>query len=156
MYKEIVINADPSETRIAVLEDAKLVELFVEREEERRLVGDIYKGKSTPSSRESRPPSWKSGFFPDRVPPLVRLLEPIIDIEGFDIEEVRVQSSRRPKQDLNIQDHLKKGQEEMVQVIKEPIGQKGPKVTRRLSLPGVSRPHARPQARGRLAEDRRP
>ena len=45
MFREIVINVDPNETRIAVLEDTKLVELFVERADDRRLVGDIFKGK---------------------------------------------------------------------------------------------------------------
>src|SRR5512140_1473518 len=45
MRKEIVVNADPNETRIAILEDRQLVELLVERPDERRIVGDIYKGR---------------------------------------------------------------------------------------------------------------
>ena len=135
MYKEIVINADPSETRIAVLEDAKLVELFVEREEERRLVGDIYKGKVNAVLPGIQAAFLEVGLSRTAFLHSSDLLESIIDIEGFDIEEAS-SGPRRPKQDLNIQDHLKKGQEVMVQVIKEPIGQKGPKVTCRLSLPG--------------------
>src|SRR5438128_8409386 len=45
MKREILINAAPRETRIAILEDGKLVELLVDRPEARRMVGDIYLGK---------------------------------------------------------------------------------------------------------------
>ena len=45
MHKEIVIHADPKETRVAILEDKSLVELLAERPDTRRIVGDIYKGK---------------------------------------------------------------------------------------------------------------
>src|SRR5690242_19272521 len=45
MKREILINATPRETRIAILEDAKLVELLVDRPENRRMVGDIYLGR---------------------------------------------------------------------------------------------------------------
>src|SRR3954451_15077590 len=45
MKREILINATPRETRIAILEDAKLVELLVDRPDNRRMVGDIYLGR---------------------------------------------------------------------------------------------------------------
>jgi ribonuclease G len=45
MFREIVINAEPFETRVAILEDGELTELLVERPQDRRIVGDIYKGK---------------------------------------------------------------------------------------------------------------
>ena len=45
MEKEIIINATNEETRIAILEDNVLMELFVEKPETQRMVGDIYKGK---------------------------------------------------------------------------------------------------------------
>ncbi|MBD3348689.1 MAG: ribonuclease G, partial [Candidatus Eisenbacteria bacterium] len=44
MYKEIIVNVARGETRIAILEDHKLVELMVERGQGGRIVGDIYKG----------------------------------------------------------------------------------------------------------------
>ena len=43
--KEFVINVDPLETRIALMEDKRLVELTIERQESRSLVGNIYKGR---------------------------------------------------------------------------------------------------------------
>jgi ribonuclease G len=45
MKREILINATPRETRVAILEDDKLVELLVDRPEQRRMVGDIYLGR---------------------------------------------------------------------------------------------------------------
>jgi ribonuclease G len=135
MYKEIVINADPSETRIAVLEDARLVELFVEREEERRLVGDIYKGAVNAVLPGIQAAFLDVGLSRTAFLHASDMLESMIDIEGFDIDEAE-RRHETPRQDLNIQDHLHKGQEVMVQVIKEPIGTKGPKVSCRLSLPG--------------------
>ena len=45
MKQQIIINADSYETRIAILEDGELAELLVERAEQRRHVGDIYKGR---------------------------------------------------------------------------------------------------------------
>ncbi len=45
MKKEIIINATNEETSIAILEDDRLVELFLEQPEAQRMVGDIYKGK---------------------------------------------------------------------------------------------------------------
>ena len=135
MFREIVINADPNETRIAVLEDASLVELLVERPEERRLVWDIYKGKVNAVL-----PGIQAAFVEIGMPKTAFLhssdmLESMIDFEMFDIDDVASRSDH-PRVDLNIEDYLKKGQEVLVQVIKEPIGTKGPKVSGRLSLPG--------------------
>src|SRR5678815_1313103 len=45
MKREILINAGPRETRVAILEDDKLVELLVDRPDNRRMVGDIYLGR---------------------------------------------------------------------------------------------------------------
>jgi ribonuclease G len=45
MKREILINANPRETRVAIIEDDQLVELLVDRPEARRMVGDIYLGK---------------------------------------------------------------------------------------------------------------
>ncbi len=135
MFREIVINADPNETRIAVLEDASLVELFVERADDRRLVGDIYKGKVNAVL-----PGIQAAFIEIGMPKTAFLhssdmLESMIDFEMFDIDDAGGRPNP-PREELNIEDYLQKGQEVLVQVIKEPIGTKGPKVSGRLSLPG--------------------
>src|SRR3954468_12117859 len=45
MKREILINANPRETRVAIIEDDQLVELLVDRPEARRMIGDIYLGR---------------------------------------------------------------------------------------------------------------
>ena len=45
MYKEIIINSSASQNRVAITEDSKLVDFFVDHPEKRRMVGDIYLGK---------------------------------------------------------------------------------------------------------------
>src|ERR1700722_2512805 len=47
MSKELVISATPHETRVAILEDGHLCEIYIEREKEFALVGSIYKGRVT-------------------------------------------------------------------------------------------------------------
>lgn len=134
MFREIVVNTDPGETRIAVLEDATLVEFFVEREEERRRVGDIHKGRVSKVL-----PGMQAAFVDIGLPKAAFLhtsdmLASIMDLDAFDLDE---ESRRRPRQrELSIEKLLKRDQEILVQVIKEPIGTKGPKVSGRLSLPG--------------------
>jgi len=63
------------------------------------------------------------------------MLEAMLDFEMFDID-VPTEAERRPQEIQSIDHYLQKGQDVLVQVIKEPIGTKGPKVSGRLSLPG--------------------
>ena len=135
MFREIVINADPNETRIAVLEDAELVELLTERPEERRLVGDIYKGRTTAVL-----PGIQAAFIDIGLPKsaflhMSDMIESILDVEIYDTGENPTHATK-PREDLKIEDLLQKGQEIVVQIIKESIGTKGPKVSARISLPG--------------------
>ena len=140
MRKRIVINADPHETRIAILEDNELVELLVERGDKRRHVGDIYKGRVNAVL-----PGMQAAFVEIGLPKTAFLhasdLSENADIDDFDGDDEEGGSrggggrrSRRPAP--KIEDHLKKGQEIVVQVTKESIGTKGPRVTQQVSLPG--------------------
>ena len=142
MRKSIVINADPHETRIAILEESELVELLVERGEKRRHVGDIYKGRVNavlPGMQAAfvEIGLTKTAFL--HASDLAENLSDLEDLEDGDDEEGRGakgggRRSRRPAP--KIEDHLKKGQEILVQVTKESIGTKGPRVTQQVSLPG--------------------
>ena len=58
MKKEIYINESMGETRIAILEDTQLVEVYVEKQEKQRMVGNIYKGKVEMFYRECRLLLW--------------------------------------------------------------------------------------------------
>jgi ribonuclease G len=135
MFKEIIINADPNETRIAVVEDGDLVELLTERPEERRVVGDVYKGRATAVL-----PGIQAAFVEIGLPKsaflhMSDMMESMPDVEMFDTGDGPAHPAK-PRDDLKIEDLLQKGQEILVQIIKEPIGTKGPKVSARISLPG--------------------
>jgi len=150
MKREILINATPRETRIAILEDAKLVELLVDRPENRRMVGDIYLGRVDavlPGIQAAFVDigTEKSAFL--HASDLVRQSADEAEDEDEDDEDeepVEIKkgngngsngNGRRAKAPL-IQDALKRGQELLVQVSKEPISTKGPRVTAQISLAG--------------------
>ncbi len=142
MRREIIINASPSETRIALLEDKELVEILVERPEAVRRVGDIYKGRVNAVL-----PGMQAAFVDLGLEKSAFLhasdLQPDSDLdEMFEEDEDgddRKRSGGRGRRDEappRIEDALKKGQEILVQITKEPIGTKGPRVTTQVSLPG--------------------
>lgn len=128
MPTDIIINATVHETRIALLEEGKLVELWLERAAEQRMVGDIYKGrveKVLPGLQAAfvNIGLGKSGFlsFADT---------------AYDPGDLEADERERAKPAKRIEDVLKNGQEVMVQVSKEPIGGKGPRLTSHVSFAG--------------------
>jgi len=149
MKREILINAGARETRVAMLEDDKLVELMVDRPDNRRMVGDIYLGKV-----EAVLPGIQAAFvdigteksaflhasdlvFPEdeeKDDDDATADEP--DAEQDEEEEPAAERRGRRAPAPPIQDQLKRGQEILVQVSKEPISTKGPRVTAQVSLAG--------------------
>lgn len=135
MKQDIIINSSTSETRIALLEDDQLVELFVERPENERTVGNLYKG------------------IVRRV--LVGMSAAFVNIGedqdaflhfsdlggGLDIFNINPNRTTRrvfsqdSKRKWNSSD-LKVNQEIIVQIIKEPIANKGPRISAQISIPG--------------------
>ena len=166
MKREILINATPRETRVAILEDDQLVELLVDRPDARRMVGDIYLGKV-----EAVLPGIQAAFvdigteksaflhasdlvYPDEKPDADGDDD---DDDAADADEAEDKPRRRRDKELPIQDVLKRGQDLVVQVTKEPISTKGPRVTA-AGLPRrtIPRLHAVRGARRREPQDRRP
>jgi ribonuclease G len=139
MKREILINSTPRETRVAILEDDQLVELLVDRPDVRRLVGDIYLGKVEavlPGIQAAfvNIGTEKSAFL--HASDLVVPDKPTETEDPDDGSEDEGEASRKPGDLPAIQDVLKKGQELIVQVTKEPISTKGPRVTAHISLAG--------------------
>jgi ribonuclease G len=135
--QKIIINADSYETRIAILEEEELAELFVERAEQRRHVGDIYKSRVNavlPGMQAAFVDLGlaKTGFL--HASDLAESLEELDDIS--DLDEAGDKHRRKRAPVPKIEDVLKKGQEVLVQITKESIGTKGPRVTAQISLPG--------------------
>src|SRR5438067_7927709 len=149
MKREILINAAPRETRIAILEDGKLVELLSDRPEQRPMVGVMYLGRVDavlPGIQAAFVDigTEKSAFLhaSDLVRETAEEAEDEEDDEEQTDEPIEKKNGngsngngRRAKAPL-IQEALKRGQEILVQVSKEPISTKGPRVTAQISLAG--------------------
>src|SRR3954464_5352648 len=152
MKREILINVAARETRIAIMEDGKLVELLVDRPDNRRMVGDIYLGRVDavlPGIQAAFVDigTEKSAFL--HASDLVRQSadEAEDDDDEDDDDDVEVPEKRNGNGHGNngngrrskappIQEVLKRGQEILVQISKEPISTKGPRVTAQISLAG--------------------
>jgi ribonuclease G len=148
MLKEIIVSKDEYETRAALLEDKMLAELFIERQGERYILGNIYKGRVN-----SILPGMQAAFVDiglarnaflhvSDVAHHLEEYEEFIDGSVGDSESsTRDQASgqdgyRKRNEALSIRDLLRKGQEILVQVDKEPMDTKGPRVTAYITLPG--------------------
>jgi len=143
LKREILISGTARETRVAILEDDRLVELLVDRPDARRMVGDIYLG-----TVEAVLPGIQAAFVNIGAEKSAflhasDLIEAEDEDEPSDHDEEngnggggnggnRFSRRRLP----NVADELKRGEPRVVQVIKEPIGTKGPRVTAQISLAG--------------------
>jgi len=141
MEKEILINVAPHEKRIAILEDRKLAELAVERPGQDRIIGNIYKGRV-----QSVLPGLQCAFIDvglsraafmnisDMKERAFRFnLGETDEEEGEEGEEEETAERRRR---IRIEEILRKGQEILVQIVKEPLGTKGARVTNGVSIAG--------------------
>jgi Rne/Rng family ribonuclease len=200
MNKEMIISAGDHETRVAILEDDQVVEVFIEREKQRGVVGNVYKGrvnKVLPGMQSSfvdigleRDAFLYVSEVVNTVEEFERLAgddedEPVVPLgtppaeavlaagdadAGEAVETVTVaaepaaaspaapngrperrgreragsaggsagRSDDRPdaKPDAKIEDLLKEGQDILVQVVKEPLGTKGARLTSHVTMPG--------------------
>jgi len=119
MSVEILMNVTPHETRVAVVENGVLQEVVVERERRRGLVGNIYRGKV-------------SRVLPGIQAAFVDIgLERAAFLQASDI----AQSQSENSQTDNIAQLLHDGQELLVQVVKDPLGTKGARLTTHITMP---------------------
>ena len=127
MRKEIYINESMEETRIAIQEDNQLVEVYIERQDNHRMVGNVYKGKV-----ENVLPGMQAAFVD-----IGYELNSFLPFSEIDSEEyLQGHKKNKNSKNDNIEVDLKKDQEIFVQVIKEPFAGKGPRVTTEVALPG--------------------
>jgi len=153
MNKEIIINTIGDETRIAITEDGLLTEYFVEQADSQRSVGDIYLGRVAKVI-----PGIKAAFidvghkqdaflhFSD-IDPKIEELNALIGDEDTDVdideeeeennhEKLPAQTQSNYQRTIQNLPKIEKGKEIIVQVTKEPVGNKGFRVTTRITLPG--------------------
>jgi ribonuclease G len=156
MIKKLIINSNVVETRIALIEGERVAELYVERHSKRGMVGNIYKGKVTRVL-----PGMQSAFVDIGVDRSAFLFGgDVVDREGKMVGKSTMLSGRNSLRDDKaegqltdfaeeieekesdellrepIQNILSCGQEIVVQVAKEPLGSKGPRVTMQIAVPG--------------------
>jgi len=132
MRKEILVSVDMDETRAAVLEDGELVEISVERPVHQRVVGNIYKGRV-----ENVLPGMQAAFVDIGLERNSFLyVDDAVPGKGEMDEHWVSPAPTPPAKALTIKDVVRPGQEIIVQVAKEPIGTKGARVTRHITLPG--------------------
>lgn len=128
--KEIIIDVGSRQTRVALLENKELTEIFIERQDNEKMTGSIYKGKV-----ENVLPGMQAAFVDIGLEKNAFLyVKDMLPNAYFDEEDEGVDSAKY--KDFQIYEILKSGQEIMVQVIKEPIGSKGARITTHITLPG--------------------
>jgi ribonuclease G len=150
MVKEIIINSSGTQTRVAITEDGNLVDFFVDYPENRRMVGDIYLGKVARVL-----PGIKAAFvdigmkhdaflhFSD-IGEATKQFQDIIGDDDSDDEDSAdsppppVIKPSKSKDDVRqfATPKLKKGQDIIIQITKEPVNNKGVRVSSAVSLPG--------------------
>jgi len=136
IHKEVVINAETLETRVAVLEDGRLEEFNIERTTEERLVGSIFKGKVRNLEDGLKAAFVDIGFEKNAFLHYWDIVPNQFD-SGVEIVEREGRKRDRPKiTQKDIPRLYPPGSEIIVQVTKGPIGTKGPRITTNLVLPG--------------------
>ncbi|MBU0993722.1 MAG: Rne/Rng family ribonuclease [Proteobacteria bacterium] len=147
MNTELIVNVTDHETRVALIENGILAEIFIERGDETNITGNIYKGIV-----QRVLPGMQAAFVDINLDQAAFLyVDDVVgrknngddhlgnddissddlSIEDFDPETI---PPKRPN--AKIEDLITEGQEIMVQVVKSPIGSKGPRITTHISLPG--------------------
>ncbi|QTA88445.1 Rne/Rng family ribonuclease [Desulfonema magnum] len=152
MYKQLVINVTDHETRVALLEDGTIAELFIKRKGDSDIVGNIYKGRV-----QRVLPGMQAAFVDiGRDQAAFIYVDDIIRDNHNEFEQLFIENSEddvstsenayknrsketeshRITRDCHIEELITEGQEILVQVAKSPIGTKGSRVTSHISLPG--------------------
>ncbi|MFQ5823629.1 MAG: Rne/Rng family ribonuclease [bacterium] len=132
MKKEIMINSTVGETRIAILENSRLVELFVEQPENERMVGDIYLGKVVNVVQGIHAAFVNIGQKQDAFLHFSDIGAILADYKEF----VDLENSRNGTTSKSHRLIPKQGQEILVQIIKEPMSNKGARISTEISIPG--------------------
>ena len=121
MAKEIIVNVERDETRVAILEDRQLDEVLYERDDNARIVGNIYKGRVADVL-----PGMQAAFVDVGLGKNVFL----------HVSDAVNLLDEKPDKEPPINQVVRPGQEIMIQVVKEPLGGKGARATCDITLPG--------------------
>lgn len=128
--KQIVVDIRYDQTRVAVLEDGDLVEFYMEDDEKQGLVGNIYRGRVV-----NVLPGMQAAFVDIGLEKNAFLYAGDINADNtvFDFGD---KNNGKVIKDISLRDIIREGQEITVQILKEPMGTKGARVTTHITLPG--------------------
>jgi ribonuclease G len=131
--KSIIIDIHHDQTRVAFMEDSDLVEMYIEGVDNQRIVGNIYRGKVV-----NVLPGMQAAFVDIGLEKNAFLYVGDINTDKsvFEFDEESGSEIENGLHSPSIGDILKEGQELTVQVLKEPIGTKGARITTHITLPG--------------------
>jgi ribonuclease G len=119
--RELLVSVDVGEQRVAVLEDDKVAEVYLERAERRSIAGNVYKGVV-----DNVLPGMEAAF-----------VEIGLEKNGFlYVDEIVVPELEGRRHGKKIQDLISRGEEVLVQAVKDPMKSKGARLTTEISLPG--------------------
>lgn len=138
MNKELIVSSTRHETMAAILEDDLVAEIIIEREKTRGVVGNIYKGRVNKVLPGMQSAFVDVGLERDAflyVSDVIDALEEFERLEAGDSDD-EDSSPRGDRPDAKIDELLKAGQEILVQVVKEPLGTKGARITSHVTIPG--------------------
>ncbi len=141
MFKELVVNVTEHETRVALMEDRILAELFIERGDDTNITGNIYKGRI-----QRVLPGMQAAFVDVGLTQAAFIhVDDVLEDSYAEIEEKLAgvgdgdtpdTRENGPGKSNRIEEVIREGQEIVVQVAKSPISTKGARVTSHISLPG--------------------
>ncbi|HVQ12141.1 MAG TPA: Rne/Rng family ribonuclease [Vicinamibacterales bacterium] len=166
MSKEMIISSSAHETRVAILEDDQVAEIFIERERSRGVVGNVYKGRVSKVLPGMQSAFVDLGLERDGFLYVTDVVASLEELDRFETEDEEVSAApagqapgnggsqagqrrdrpsshggRRDRErekgpEPKIEELLKEGQEIIVQVAKEPLGTKGARLTSHATMPG--------------------
>ena len=136
----MLIESDPHQTRIAVLEDDRLTEIFVERHRHRGLVGNVYKGRVTRVLPGMQAAFVDVGLERDAFLYVSDVAADVESMEDLELDDGHADdlnhNNNHAQVSPSIDDLLKAGQEIIVQVVKDPLPNKGARISTHVTLPG--------------------
>jgi ribonuclease G len=151
MNKEMIVSSNGHETMVAILEDDLVAEIFVERERHRGVVGNVYKGRVSKVLPGMQSSFIDLGLERDGFLYVADVIDTLVEFDklaGDDDDETpgngngggghkgRPERDRQDRPTQKIEELLKEGQEIVVQVVKEPLGTKGARLTSHVTMPG--------------------
>jgi len=160
--QEILLNVESKETRYAHLKHGRLHDLIIERKQERQLTGNIYKGRVTNildniQSAFIDISEGENGFIHiSDILENTKKFEQIYEMD-FDLDYDIKALNQKKQEEMEIEQLLKPDQFVLVQVVKEPIGSKGARLTSNVSIAGrylVLLPNSPHRGVSRKIEDR--